>query len=141
MFCGVRLPLMVNQIPLSVYFLIKKSLVMKKLHRPMLLALLCLSISFSNCYQTKRTFDGVFTPNCKTFSVGSICFHNPSSKTAKVEIENHKVEILAFSTLCFDMYEGNYEYKVKNSEDKWKADIAITRCKEEKVELEKCERC
>ncbi|MEM1120460.1 MAG: hypothetical protein AAGJ18_08405 [Bacteroidota bacterium] len=114
---------------------------MKKLHRGMLLVLLCLSISFSNCYQTQRAFDGILTPNCKQFSVGSICFHNPSGKTTKVEIEDTKLEVLAFSTLCMDLYQGDYEYKVKNDRDKWKAEVGIRSCKEEKVELKKCESC
>ena len=114
---------------------------MKNLHRGMLLAVLCLSVCFSNCYQTQRAFDGVLTPNCKQFSVGSICFHNPYGKTAKVEIENTKMEVLAFSTLCMDMYEGSYEYKVKNSKNKWKAEVGIRSCREEKVELRKCEGC
>ena len=95
----------------------------------------------SSCYQTKRTFDGVFTPNCKQFSIGAICFHNPYRKTAKVEINNSKMEVHAFSTLCMDLYEGAYEYKVKNNGDKWKADIDIRSCREEKIELKKCKNC
>lgn len=114
---------------------------MKNLHLGMLLVLLCLSISFTSCYQTQRAFDGVLTPNCKQFSVGSICFHNPEGKTAKVEIDNHKMEVLAFSTLCIDMYEGSYEYKVKNDGDKWKEEVGIRSCREEKVELVKCASC
>lgn len=114
---------------------------MKKLHFKMLLALLCLSIGLSSCYQTKRSFDGVFVPNCRQFSVGSICFHNPSGKTAKVSIEDYKMEVLPFSTLCVDMYEGSYEYKVKNKEDKWEAEVEINACKEEKIKLEKCKYC
>ena len=114
---------------------------MKNLHRGMLLAILCLSISFSSCYQSKSVFDGVLTPNCKQFSIGSICFHNPSGKTAKVEIRDSKMEVYAFSTLCMDLYEGAYEYKVKNDEDKWKADVAIRSCREEKIELKKCANC
>lgn len=114
---------------------------MKNLHRGMLLALLCLYISMSSCYQTKRTFDGVFTPNCKQFSIGSICFHNPYGKTAKVEIKDSKIEVYAFSTLCMDMYEGAYEYKVKNNGNKWEADVDIRSCREEKIELKKCEAC
>lgn len=107
----------------------------------MLLAVLCLSISLSNCYQTRRTFDGVFTPNCKQFSVGSVCFQNPSGDKVKVEIEDHKFDVLPFSTLCFDMYEGEYEYKVKNDGDKWRAEVDITSCREEKIKLAKCENC
>lgn len=114
---------------------------MKNLHRGMLLALLCLSISISSCYQTKRTFDGVFISNCKQFSIGSICFHNPYGNTAKVEIKKSKMEVLPFSTLCMDLYEGEYEYKVKNDNAKWKADVDIRSCREEKIELKKCTNC
>ena len=114
---------------------------MKNLHHGMLLAMLCLSLPFSSCYQTQRVFDGVLTPNCKQFSVGSICFHNPIGKTAKVEIDNYKMEVLAFSTRCIDLYEGSYDYKVKNDGDKWEEEVGIRSCREEKVELRKCESC
>jgi len=96
---------------------------MKNLHHGMLLAMLCLSLPFSSCYQR------------------SICFHNPIGKTAKVEIDNYKMEVLAFSTRCIDLYEGSYEYKVKNNGDKWEEEVGIRSCREEKVELRKCESC
>jgi len=95
-----------------------------------------LTLLLSSCAFSKRSLDGVFTPDCKQFGIGSICFQNTSSETIKVEVKDIKMEVLAFTTLCVDIYEGEYEYKVKKSKDKWKEEVLVVRCKERKVKLE-----
>lgn len=114
---------------------------MKKLHRGMLLAMLCLMVCFSSCYQARYALNGAFVSNCKQFGVGSVCFHNPSGKTITVEMKDYKVEVLAFSTICMDLYEGDYKYKVKKKGSNWKDQLEIVRCKEQKIELAKCKYC
>ena len=97
---------------------------------------LVLTVALSSCAFSKRSLDGVFTPDCKQFGIGSICFQNTSSESVEVEMKDVKMEVLAFTTLCMDVYEGEYEYKVKKSKDKWKEEVLVARCKERKVKLE-----
>ncbi len=88
-----------------------------------------------SCTAPQKALDGIFTPNCKQFAIGSVCFQNTNSEMVKVELEDHKMEVLPFTTLCIDLYEGSYDYKVKGSGEKWKEDVRIVRCREKKIEL------
>ena len=61
---------------------------------------LVLTVALSSCAFSKRSLDGVFTPDCKQFGIGSICFQNTSSESVEVEMKDVKMEVLAFTTLC-----------------------------------------
>ena len=89
----------------------------------------------SSCTSSQKALDGIFTPNCKRFAIGSVCFQNPDSKAVNVELKEHKMEVLPFTTLCIDLYEGSYDYKVKGNDEKWQEEVSIIRCRERKIEL------
>ncbi len=45
------------------------------------------------------------------------------------------MEVLRFTTLCIDLYEESYDYKVKGNGEKWNKEVSIIRCREKKIEL------
>ena len=88
-----------------------------------------------SCTSSQKALDGIFTPNCKQFAIGSVCFQNPNSKAVHVELKDHKMEVLPFTTLCIDLYEDSYDYQVKGNGEKWNEVVRIIRCREKKIEL------
>jgi hypothetical protein len=76
-------------------------------------------------------------PPCKRFQTGTVCFHNFTKKDVKVNIGDSKTEVQAKTTLCMDLYAGNYEYKAKQGGHKWEEELFVLSCKERQVYLER----
>lgn len=67
---------------------------------------------------------------CLRDEVGTVCFQNNTRKRVKLNVGKLKTELRASTTICMDLYEGNYEYKAKQSGQKWENSFWLDRCDE-----------
>ncbi len=93
---------------------------MKKLF---LFSALCGIFLFSSCNQTV-----IVLPPCEEFRLGTVCFDNNTDREIRIIIDNNKADILPFSSVCFEMEEGWYDYTGKRLLKRWRGDVFIDRC-------------
>ena len=72
---------------------------------------------------------------CERDAIGNVCFENDTHRKVKVATGDTEFEVAAYSTICVDMYEGDYGYKVKQGFHRWRGDIFVYPCEQYFVEL------
>ena len=76
-----------------------------------------------------------WTPPCEINNIGTICFHNETSKEVAVSIGESEASVRSATTICMDIYAGNYEYKAKQGWRKWKEEVEVMSCSSSYVSL------
>lgn len=91
----------------------------------------------SGCFASFGGGNNHWQSACERNQTGEICFSNETKREIKVNIGETKTVVEAHSTICLDMYEGNYEYKAKQGFKKWEEYIEINRCEKDCVTLDR----
>lgn len=95
------------------------------------------SVLFSSCFASFGGGNNHWQSACERNLTGEICFSNDTKREIKVNIGDTKTVIEAKSTICMDIYEGNYEYKAKQGFKKWESYIDVNRCEQEYVQFKR----
>ncbi len=109
---------------------------MKILKSISVLTLLGLTLLSTGCHISfQRGSSGFQTPPCERNQTGTVCFSNETRRDVKVSIGETRTEIEAYSTICLDIYEGDYEYKAKQGFKKWEEMVYVERCAQEDIHI------
>lgn len=96
-----------------------------------------LIVSFCMACQTYRHDDDFYEFPCERDNTGNICFQNDTHRRIRMDIGNTEFEIAGFSTICVDMYAGDYNYKGKQGLHRWRGSIPVYRCEQYFIELDR----
>ena len=90
----------------------------------------------SNCGDMRFAYQNNFQKPCDRYQTGTVCFHNPSRKDLKIRVGDTKAIVESRTTICIDIYEGDYELKVSKGGHNWKQELYVNSCRTKKVLLE-----
>ncbi|HMQ47385.1 MAG TPA: hypothetical protein PKA00_08500 [Saprospiraceae bacterium] len=103
-------------------------------HAPKWLSLaLVLSLAFG-CGRAYRGHNA-WVPPCERYQIGTICFHNSTNKSLKVEIGPAETAIQSETTICLDLHAGQHEYKAKQGWHRWRDEVQVNSCSSSYVRL------
>lgn len=94
---------------------------MKKL---ILLSALFGLFTFSSCLRPS-----IALPPCEEFNLGTVCFDNNTNREIRIIIDDNRADIVPFSSVCFEMNAGWYDYKGKRGLRRWRGEVLIERCR------------
>ena len=69
-----------------------------------------------------------WVPPCEQNQIGTLCFYNETSREVEVAIGQTEARVRSETTLCMDIYAGNYEYKARQGWRKWKDEVEVVSC-------------
>ena len=98
-----------------------------------ILALILLG-AFS-CSSPLRGTTTNLTPPCERDNIGTICFFNETAKDVDVCIGDSEASVRSATTICLDIYAGNYEYKAKQGWRKWRDEVEVRSCSSSYISL------
>lgn len=88
-----------------------------------------------SCGRPLRGTDANWAPPCQRDNIGTICFHNETSRDVDVCIGESEASVRSATTICLDIYAGSYEYKAKQGWRKWKDEVEVVSCSSSYVAL------
>ncbi len=99
---------------------------------PLLLALILLG-----AFSCSRSFGGTtqIIPSCETEQVGTICFQNDTRNEIGLRIGDAEANLRPATTLCLDIYAGQYEYKARQGRHKWQDEVEVLSCSSSLVSI------